>query len=157
MTGPMTGPTTEPTIGRAIHADFIQIVRDIVDFWGSDRTLGMHNAMYVNELVDSSFVFKDGDRVLAYLFGVVAEPRKVAYVALIGVRTSHRRHGFGQRLYELFEDHARSRGCARLTAVTDPSNVNSIAFHTGKIGMNCTIVKDYGGPGQDRALFEKTI
>ncbi len=148
---------TEPETGHASNADFRQIVRDIVDFWGSERTLGMHNAMYVNELVDSSFVIKEGDRVLAYLFGVVAEPRKTAYVALIGVRTSHRGHGFGQRLYGLFEDHARSRGCTRLTAVTDPSNTNSIAFHTGKIGMSCKIVKDYGGPGQDRALFEKTI
>jgi GNAT superfamily N-acetyltransferase len=148
---------TEPETGHASNADFRQIVRDIVDFWGSERTLGMHNAMYVNELVDSSFVIKEGDRVLAYLFGVVAEPRRVAYVALIGVRTSHRGHGFGRRLYELFEDHARGRGCTRLTAVTDPSNTNSIAFHTGKIGMSCKIVKDYGGPGQDRALFEKTI
>ncbi len=144
-------------VGRASQADYRQIVRDIVDFWGSERTLAMHNAMYVNELADSSFVIKDGDRVLAYLFGVVAEPRKVAYVALIGVRTSHRRHGFGQRLYRLFEDYARGRGCTRLTAVTDPSNANSIAFHTGKIGMRCKIVKDYGGYGQDRALFEKTI
>src|SRR5580700_9933484 len=113
---------TEPTIGQATNADFRQIIGDIVDFWGSERTLGMHNAMYVNELVDSSFVFKEGDRVLAYLFGVIAEPRRVAYVALIGVRTSHRRYGFGQRLYGLFENYARSRGCARLTAVTDPSN-----------------------------------
>jgi ribosomal protein S18 acetylase RimI-like enzyme len=148
---------TEPTIGQASNADYRQIVGDILDFWGSERTLGMHNAMYVNELVVSSFVIKDGDRVLAYLFGVVAEPRRVAYVALIGVRTSHRRHGFGQHLYQLFEDHARSRGCTRLTAVTDPSNTNSIAFHTGKIGMRCTIVQDYGGLGQDRALFEKAI
>ena len=148
---------TEPDIGRAGNDDFRQIIRDIVDFWGSERTLGMHNAMYVNELVDSSFVIKDGDRVLAYLFGIVAEPRQVAYVALIGVRASHRRHGFGQRLYRLFEDYARGRGCTRLTAVTDPSNANSIAFHTGTIGMSCRIVKDYGGPGQDRALFEKAI
>ena len=147
----------EPKVSQATNADFRQIVTDIVDFWGSERTLGMHNAMYVNELVDSSFVVKEGDRVLAYLFGVIAEPRRVAYVALIGVRTSHRRHGFGQRLYRLFEDYARSRGCTRLTAVTDPSNANSIAFHTGKIGMSCSIVKDYSGPGQDRALFEKTI
>jgi GNAT superfamily N-acetyltransferase len=148
----------EPKVSQATNADFRQIVADIVDFWGSERTLGMHNAMYVNELVDSSFVIKEGDRrVLAYLFGVIAEPRKVAYVALIGVRTSHRQHGFGQRLYGLFEDYARSRGCTRLTAVTDPANANSIAFHTGKIGMRCKVVKDYGGPGQDRALFEKTI
>jgi ribosomal protein S18 acetylase RimI-like enzyme len=145
------------TVGQATAADYHEIVRDIVDFWGSDRTMRMHNAMYVHELADSSFVIKDGDRVIAYLFGVVAESRKVAYSSLIGVRQSHRRQGLGERLYELFQNYARARGCTRLTAVTDPSNANSIAFHTGKIGMRCRIVKGYGGPGEDRAVFEKEI
>ena len=144
-------------IDQATPADYHEIIRDIVDFWGSDRTLRMHNAMYARELSDSSFVIKDGDRVIAYLFGVVAETKKVAYSSLIGVRQSHRRQGLGERLYELFQDHARARGCTRLTAVTDPSNANSIAFHTGKIGMRCRIVKDYGGPGEDRAVFEKEL
>ena len=144
-------------VDRATAADFHQIVRDIVDFWGSDRTLSLHNAMYVHELADSSYVIKDGDRVIAYLFGVVAESKKVAYASLIGVRHSHRRQGLGERLYELFQEYARARGCTKLTAVTDPSNANSIAFHTGKIGMRCRIVKDYGGPGEDRAVFEKEL
>jgi GNAT superfamily N-acetyltransferase len=148
-------------ITRATAADFREIVRDIVDFWGSDRTLGMHNAMYVHELADSSYVArdsnKDGGRIVAYLFGVVAETRKVGYVALVGVRASHRRQGLGQRLYELFADYARGRGCTTLTAVTDPSNAASIAFHTGRIGMRCTIVKDYAGFGADRAVFAKEI
>ena len=144
-------------VTRATPADFNQIVGDIVDFWGSDRTLGMHNAMYVNELADTSYVIRDGDRVIAYLFGVISETRKVAYAALIGVRSSHKRQGLGRHLYALFEDYARARGCTRLTAVTDPSNLRSIAFHTGKVGMRHAIVKDYGGPGQDRVVFEKTI
>ena len=144
-------------VDRATHADFLQIVRDIVDFWGSDRTLRLHNAMYVHELADTSYVVRDGDRVTAYLFGVVVETKKVAYVALVGVRQSHRRQGLGERLYELFQEYARARGCTKLTAVTDPSNANSIAFHTGKIGMRCRIVKDYGGPGEDRAVFEKEL
>jgi ribosomal protein S18 acetylase RimI-like enzyme len=144
-------------VDRATDLDFQEIVRDIVDFWGSDRTLGMHNAMYVHELADSSYVIKEGGKVIAYLFGVVAETRKVAYVALVGVRHSHRRQGLGERLYELFQEYARARGCTKFTAVTDPSNANSIAFHTGKIGMRSSIVKDYGGPGEDRAVFEKTI
>src|ERR1700744_6586668 len=99
---------TEPTIGRASNADYRPLVGDIFDFWGSDRMLGMHNAMYANELVDSSFVIKEADRVLAYLFGVVAKPQRVAFVALIGLRASHRRHGFGQLRDSRGEDHARS-------------------------------------------------
>lgn len=144
-------------VDRATDADFQEIVRDIVDFWGSDRTLRLHNAMYVHELVDTSYVIKEGDRVIAYLFGVISETRKVAYVSLVGVRHSCRRQGLGERLYELFQEYARARGCTKFTAVTDPSNANSIAFHTGRIGMRCSIVKDYGGPGQDRAVFEKAI
>ena len=76
---------------------------------------------------------------------------------MIGVRTSHRRHGLGDRLYELFQEYARAGGCTKLTAVTDPSNANSIAFHTTRIGMRYRIVKDYGGQGEDRAVFEKAI
>jgi GNAT superfamily N-acetyltransferase len=144
-------------VARATDADFHQIVRDIVEFWGSDRTLRLHNVMYVHELADTSYVIKQGDRVIAYLFGLIAEGKKVAYVSLMGVRDSHKRQGLGERLYELFEEHARGGGCTKLTAVTVPSNANSVAFHTGKIGMRCTIVKDYGGPGADRAVFEKTI
>lgn len=144
-------------VTRATDADFQQILRDIVDFWDSNRTLGLHSAMYVHELADTSYVIRDGDRVLAYLFGVIAERKKAAYVSLIGVRNSHRRQGLGQRLYELFEEYARAKGCTKLTAVTIPKNIKSIAFHTGKIGMRCTIVKDYSGPGEDRAVFEKII
>jgi GNAT superfamily N-acetyltransferase len=144
-------------VTRATDADFHQIVRDFVDFWGSDRTLGLHNAMYVHEFAETSYVIRDGDKVIAYLFGLIAENKKVAYVSLIGVRESHKRQGLGQRLYELFEEYARAKGCTKLTAVTVPSNTLSIAFHTGKIGMRCTIVKDYGGAGADRAVFEKAI
>ena len=112
-------------VDRATDADFHQIVRDIVDFWGSDRTLRLHHAMYVHELADTSYVIKDGDRVIAYLFGVIAESKQVAYASLIGVRNSHKRQGLGERLYELFQEYARARGCTKLTAVTDPSNANS--------------------------------
>ena len=144
-------------VTRATPADFHEIVRDIDDFWGSDRTLALHNAMYVNELGDTSYAIRDGGRLLAYLFGVIAEGKKVAYVALVGVRTAYRRQGLGERLYELFQEYARGRGCTKLTAVTTPSNAGSIAFHTGRIGMRCTIVKDYAGAGADRAVFEKEI
>ena len=144
-------------VTQATAADFQEIVRDIVDFWGSDRTLGLHNAMYVHELADTSYVIRDGDKVIAYLFGLIVERKNLAYVALVGVRAVHRRQGLGERLYELFAEYARGRGCTKLTAVTDPSNAGSIAFHTGKLGMRCSIVKDYGGPGADRAVFEKDI
>jgi ribosomal protein S18 acetylase RimI-like enzyme len=144
-------------VTRATPADFNEIMRDLVDFWGSERTRGMHNAMYVHELVDTSYVVRGGGKVIAYLFGIIAEPRRVAYAALIGVRGAYKRQGLGQHLYARFEADARSRGCTRLTAVTDPSNERSIAFHTGKVGMRHWVVKDYGGPGQDRVLFEKAI
>jgi hypothetical protein len=63
-------------VDRATDADFQEIVRDIVDFWGSDRTLRMHNAMYVHELADSSYVIKEGDRVIAYLLAWSPKPKR---------------------------------------------------------------------------------
>lgn len=153
-------------VSRATRKDYDDIVRNIEEFWGSKRTLQLHHVMYVEQLVDTSYVVKNEEKVVAYLFGFVAEAQKVGYISLIGVRDSHKRQGLGQRLYELFAEYARARGCTKLKAVTDPSNANSIAFHTAKIGMETQgvanrdgvrVVKDYAGPGEDRVVFEKTI
>ena len=86
----------------------------------------------------------------------LSEPRELAPLLEAFLLASGKPQSL-ERLYELFQEYARARGCTKLTAVTDPSNANSIAFHTGKIGMRCSIVKDYGGPGEDRAVFEKEI
>ena len=144
-------------VTRATIDDYNEIVRDIVDFWDSERTERMHHVMYVRDLVDTSYVIKEDGKVIAYLFGFIVETRRLAYASLLGVRSAFRKRGLGTRLYALFIEDARARGCTILKVVTDPSNARSIAFHTRKIGMEVRVIKDYAGPSEDRAVFERAI
>jgi ribosomal protein S18 acetylase RimI-like enzyme len=146
----------ELDVTRATDDDYNEICRDIVDFWDSDRTLSLHHVIYVHEMVDTSYVIREKGRVVAYLFGFVVEAQRLAYASLIGVRKEYRRRGLAYRLYDLFIEYARTRGCTKLRAVTTPSNQASIRFHT-ELGMTAHEVKDYAGRGKDRVVFEKAI
>jgi GNAT superfamily N-acetyltransferase len=146
-------------------ADSDQILRDIADFWGDERTLPLHHPMLINEFGNSAFVFKEGQRVVAYLFGFIAQTGPVGYVHLIGVRRSHQGKGLGRRLYEYFIEFAQSKGCTELKAITSKNNAASIAFHKS-LGMELVgepdedgipIVRDYSGPGRHRVVFRKKI
>jgi GNAT superfamily N-acetyltransferase len=146
-------------------ADFDQILTDIVDFWGSDRTLKLHHPILLYEFGNSAFVIKEGERVVAYLFGFISQTAPVGYVKFIGVRPTHRGRGLGRRLYDHFIGFARVHGCNELKAITTPTNSVSIAFHKS-IGMELLgepnqegipVVRNYGGPGIDRVVFRKKI
>ena len=145
--------------------DFDQILTDIVDFWGSDRTLGIHHPMFIYEFGNTAFVVKDGERVVAYLFGFFSQTESAGYIHLIGVRKSHQGRGLCKRLYDNFEAIAKRHGCSKLKAMTTVGNQASISFHK-KIGMKLLgeknvdgieVVKDYSAPGQDRVVFEKDL
>jgi ribosomal protein S18 acetylase RimI-like enzyme len=145
--------------------DFDQIISDIKEFWGNDRTLPYHHHLLIYEFGNSAFVIRESNKVIAYLCGFLSQTGPEAYVHLIGVRNTHRRQGLGQRLYEHFIGYARSHGCNRIRAITTPENLTSIAFHKS-IGMKLTgepnkdgiaVIKDYRGPGADRVVFEREI
>jgi GNAT superfamily N-acetyltransferase len=146
-------------------ADFDQILADIADFWGSDRTFQFHHPIFINEFADTAFVIREGDKVTAYLFGFFSQAEKTGYVHLIGVRTNFQKRGLGKKLYEHFIAVAKAAGCEKIKAITTPGNQDSIDFHR-KIGMNLLgtenengvkVVKNYSGPGLDRVIFEKYI
>lgn len=152
-------------ISYCTKADFDQILTDIVDFWGSDRTIGIHHPMFIHEFGNTAFVIKDHERVIAYLFGFFSQTEPTGYVHLIGVRRSHQGKGLGKLLYNNFEVIAKQHGCSKLKAMTTAGNQASILFHK-KIGMKLLgeknkdgieVVKDYSAPGQDRVVFEKDI
>ena len=152
-------------ITRCTRADFDQILREIKDFWGDERTLFLHHPMFVHEFGNSAFVIKEGQQVIAYLFGFISQAAPVGYVHAIGVRRSHQRQGLGRMLYDRFTRFARKHGCRELKALTSPGNKTSIAFHRS-IGMEpagepdeegIPIVKDYSGPGVHRVVFRKKI
>lgn len=145
--------------------DFDQILRDIVDFWGSDRTLSLHHPMFIYEFGNTAFVIKDKDKVIAYLFSFFSQTDKTGYVHLVGVRHSCQGQGLGKQLYDNFTKLAKRQGCNKLKAITTAGNQTSISFHK-KIGMKLIgernengieVVKNYSGLGQDRVVFEKVI
>lgn len=145
--------------------DFDEILNDIVDFWGSDRTLGIHHPMFIYEFGSTAFAIKDNQKVVAYLFGLFSQTEQTGYIHLIGVRKHYQGKGLGKMLYANFETIARQHGCSKLKAITTPGNQASIRFHK-KIGMRLLgeknadgieVIKDYAAPGQDRVVFEKEI
>jgi GNAT superfamily N-acetyltransferase len=141
--------------------DYSQILSQIADFWGSERTLPFHHPLFVHEFGNSAFCIKAGPEVAAYLFGLIAQTAPTAYIHLVGVRPAYRRHGLARQLYEHFIGFARAHDCTLLKAITTPQNSTSIAFHRA-LGMRLLgtpnehgvpVVANYAGPGQDRVVF----
>lgn len=150
---------------RCTSADFAEILHDLTDFWGSDRTRALHHPMFLHEFGDSAWVIREAGRVVAYLFGFLAQTAPIGYVHLVAVRSECRGRGLARRLYEHFAAFALSHGCRGLKAITSLRNETSIAFHRS-LGMEpegaavehgMPVVRDYAGPGQDRVVFRKAI
>jgi GNAT superfamily N-acetyltransferase len=147
---------SDAVVARCTKADYDQIIAELDEFWETSLTYGLHNPTLLNEFGDTAYVVRDQGKVVAYLFGFFSQTEPVGYIHLVAVRRSHRRQGLAEKLYEHFTDHARSRGCTGLKAITTPENANSIAFH-GRIGMNAEAVRDYSGRGKDRLVLRKKI
>lgn len=152
-------------IENCTTSDYHQILADISNFWGSDRTLNIHHPMFIYEFGNSAYVIKINDRVIAYLFGFISQTSPTGYVHLIGVRNDYQNKGLGSALYKHFISYAKEKGCNKVKAMTTPTNSLSIAFHK-KIGMKLLgnknangmeVISDYSGQGQDRVVFEKDI
>jgi ribosomal protein S18 acetylase RimI-like enzyme len=153
------------TIDNCKQSDFHEILADISDFWGSDRTSNFHHPMFIHEFGDTAFVIRDNGKVIAYLFGFLSQTEKTGYVHLIGVRQTFQNKGLGKLLYDHFTTHVKNKGYTKLKAITMATNQLSISFHK-KIGMKLLgtknedgieVVKDYAAPGQDRVVFEMDI
>jgi GNAT superfamily N-acetyltransferase/predicted enzyme related to lactoylglutathione lyase len=149
---------------RCSKRDYDQIVSELPAFWGDDRMRALHHPMFVNEFGDGAHVIREGEQVVAYLFGFVA-PGPLAYIHLVGVRDTHRHRGLARRLYDHFTAEAVMRGCRQLRAITSAQNTGSIQFHRS-LGFEAVgepaaggvpVVRNYGGPGVDRVVLEKRI
>ena len=145
--------------------DFDWILDHFDEFWPDEATRPRHHPIFINELADCAFVIRDGQRVAAYLLGLIARTSPTAYVHLVAVAEDYRRRGLARRLYENFVAYARDRGCSRLKATAAPWNELSIAFHRGfgmtmegeATGGGIRVVRDYAGPGLDRVIFTRPI
>jgi aromatic-L-amino-acid decarboxylase len=152
-------------IDRCTRADYDAIMADLAAFWGSDRTRALHHPTWVHEFGDTAYAARVDGRLVGYLFGFRAQTGPVAYVHLVGVRAEARRLGAARSLYARFARDARERGCTEVKAITSPGNAASIAFHralgmqpVGDAGADgVPVVRDYGGPGEDRVVFRGRI
>ncbi len=146
--------------------DFNEITRDICDFWGSDRTLHLHQPYLIHEFGNTAYVIRENGKVIAYLFGFFSQTENLAYIHLIGVREQYQKQGLGKMLYDNYIEYAKSHDINKIKAITKPFNTKSINFHKNKIGMTLlgspnadgiNVVKDYSGTNEDRVVFEKYI
>ena len=74
--------------------DLKQIKAEIFDFWGTDRTLYVHQRLLIKKYGESAYVIKEGEKVMAYLIGFIDHERDIGWVHLIGVRDSHKKKGY---------------------------------------------------------------
>jgi GNAT superfamily N-acetyltransferase len=153
-------------IEKCTMEDYKVIIRDISDFWGSDRTLHLHQPFLVYEFGNTAFVIRENEIVIAYLFGFFSQTENLAYVHLIGVREKYQKQGLGKLLYDNFIEIAKANNIHKIKAITKPINSKSINFHKNKIGMSLlgepnengiNVVKNYSGTNEDRVVFERQI
>ncbi len=71
--------------------DYFIITRDIVAFWGSERTLSFHHPIYIHEFGNTAFVIRDEQKPVVYLFGFLSQTDQAGYVHLVGIRESHQK------------------------------------------------------------------
>jgi GNAT superfamily N-acetyltransferase len=149
---------------RATIADLAAVAGEPREFWGDRELPALHHPLLVHDFGETALVIRGdagreegsgGDRVIAYLFGLLT-PSGVGYIHLVAVREGHRREGLARCLYARFEGVAREHGAHALKAFTQPINTRSIAFH-GAQGFSATETPDYAGPGETRTVFWKAL
>lgn len=157
--------SSDAQVVTAIRADFDQILTHLEAFWGDHAPAHLHHITLLEYFGNSAFVIKEGDQVVAYLFGFLSQKDPSAWVQLIAVRQTHQGQGLGRRLYDHFIAFARDHGAKAVGAQTSLDNLDSVAFHT-RIGMKLQgepdergipVVRDRAGPGRDRIVFRMGI
>ena len=158
------------SIGKIAHLnkdDYDQILAELEQFWGDagiETISTQHSSMLFYEFGDTAFVIREGNQVIAYLFGLVSQTEPTGYVHLIAVREDYRRKGLAKSLYAHFEGTVRARGCKGLKAIAMPWNEVSIKFHQS-VGLEPVgipdangkkVIKGYRGPGKDRVVLRKS-
>jgi GNAT superfamily N-acetyltransferase len=157
--------TVSANVVNATRADFDQIVTHLEDFWGDHAPAHLHHISLINQFGNSAFVIREGDQVVAYIFGFLSQVEPSSWVQLVAVRKSHQGQGLGHQLYERFAEFAREHGAREVMAQTSLDNLRSVQFHKS-VGMQLLgepdergipVVKDRGGPGKDRIVFRMSI
>ena len=153
---------------RAIsERDHAPIIAVVDQWWGGRKMAGLLPRLFFAHFQDTSFAIEEDDQIIAFLIGFVSQTNpSQAYIHFVGIHPDQRKRGLGKRLYELFFETVRARGCDSVYCITAPINSGSIAFHR-RMGFQIEksdqerdgvlFTANYDGPGQDRVLFIKTL
>lgn len=148
------------------ESDHGPVVAVVNGWWGGRRVADKLPRLFFRYFSGTSFAAEEDGRLVAFLVGVVGSPAEEAYIHFVGVHPEHRSRGLGRRLYGMFFDEARRRGCRSVRAVTSPVNKGSIGFHASMgFGImegdgthdGVSIHYDYDGDGKDRVVFVREI
>lgn len=148
------------------ESDHGSVVAVVDDWWGGRRVADKLPRLFFRYFPETSFAVEEDGELVAFLVGIVGNPVNEAYVHFVGVHPEHRARGLGRRLYEMFFDEARRRGCRSVRAITSPVNTGSIRFHTsmgfevlrGEDAEGGTSVHpNYDGDGEARVVFVREV
>lgn len=148
------------------EADHGPVVAVVDGWWGGRRVAGKLPRLFFRYFAGTSFAVEEDGEIVAFLVGIVGSPADEAYVHFVGVRPDHRSRGLGRRLYGMFFDEARRRGCRSVRAITSSGNRGSIRFHkslgfeilegdSAEDGVD--VHTDYDGDGANKVVFARKI
>ena len=148
------------------EADHGPVVAVVDGCWGGRRVADKLPRLFFRYFAGTSFAVEEDEEIVAFLVGFVGSPADEAYVHFVGVRPDRRSRGLGRRLYGMFFDEARRRGCRSVRAITSPVNTGSIGFHTSMgfevlegngVEGGVSAHSDYDGDGEDKVVFVREI
>lgn len=151
---------------RALReSDHGTIVSVVDEWWGGRRISEKLPRLFFRYFGEMSFVGEEDGALIAFLVGFTGDGEE-AYIHFAGVHPEHRGRGLGRRMYEMFFETARKRGCERVRCITSPVNRASISFHT-VMGFGIepgdrevdgvSVHSDYDGDGKEKVVFVKTF
>ncbi|HKH11105.1 MAG TPA: GNAT family N-acetyltransferase [Rubrobacter sp.] len=148
------------------ESDHGSVVAVADDWWGGRRVAEKLPRLFFRYFAGTSIAVEDGGELVAFLVGLVGDSADEAYVHFVGVRPDHRSRGLGRRLYEMFFDEARRRGCRTVRAITSPVNTGSVGFHTS-MGFEilegdgaeggASVHRSYDGDGEAKVVFVRRV
>ena len=148
------------------ESDHGSVVAVVDDWWGGRRVADKLPRLFFRYFPETSFAVEEDGELVAFLVGIVGNPVNEAYVHFVGVHPEHRARGLGRRLYEMFFDEVRRRGCRSVRAITSPVNTGSIGFHAsmgfevlegGNWEDSVSVHPDYDGDGNGKVVFVRGI
>ncbi|WP_044748383.1 GNAT family N-acetyltransferase [Bacillus alveayuensis] len=147
--------------------DYHSIINVLNDWWGGRQMADMLPKLFFIHFQETSFVAIDQEQIIGFLVGFVSQTYSdEAYIHFIGVHPEYRKQKIASKLYELFFEKVKEKGCQLVRCVTSPVNRTSITFHTrmgfeiesgDRVVDGISVFSNYDGKGNDRVLFVKHL